>query len=103
VLVSPYVTHRLPALWPDPEDFDPQRFTPERVRQRHRFTYFPFGGGTHQCLGSHFFTVQAQLIVAGLLSRYRVSRLRDGPVQPRASVTLRPRRPVEIVLRPCAA
>jgi cytochrome P450 len=103
VLVSPYVTHRLPGLWPDPEDFDPQRFTPERVRRRHRFAYFPFGGGTHQCLGSHFFTVQAQLIVASLVSRYRIRRVGRGPVRPRASVTLRPRRPVQIVLRPCPA
>jgi cytochrome P450 len=103
VLLSPYLTHRLPYLWPRPDDFDPHRFEPEQVRARPRFAYFPFGGGTHQCLGSHFFTVQAQLIVVSLLRGYRISRPSGEPVQPRASVTLRPRQPVRIELRPCAA
>jgi cytochrome P450 len=101
VLLSPYLTHRLPYLWPDPESFDPSRFEPERARGRHRFAYFPFGGGAHQCLGSHFFTVQASLIVRGLLRRYRVSCPAGAQARPRPSVTLRPRRPVRIVLRPC--
>ncbi len=99
VLLSPYLTHRLPHVWDRPTEFDPERFTPEAARGRHRFAYWPFGGGAHQCLGSHFFTVEAQLIVAGLIGRYEIARYDDGPAEPRASVTLRPRRPVRVVLR----
>jgi enediyne biosynthesis protein E7 len=99
VVLSSYVTHRLPGLWERPEQFDPGRFAPELVRGRPRFAYWPFGGGAHHCLGNHVFTVEAQLIVAALISRYRISRYGESP-RPRAAVTLRPSRPVRIVLRP---
>jgi cytochrome P450 len=98
VMLSPYVTHRLPELWERPEEFDPGRFAPELVRGRPRFAYWPFGGGVHQCLGQHVFTVEAQLIVAALVSRYRISRYGES-ARPRAAVTLRPNRPMRIVLR----
>ena len=49
VTISPYVTHRNPRLWTDPLRFDPERFAPNRVAERHRFAYFPFGGGPRIC------------------------------------------------------
>jgi cytochrome P450 len=92
VVMSPYLTHRMPSLWERPEEFDPERFAPEGGGRRHRFAYLPFAGGPHQCLGSQLFTVEAQLVVAAMLSRYR-PRLQPGdPVRPRAAVTLRPSR-----------
>jgi cytochrome P450 len=100
VLVSPYVTHRLPALWDRPDEFRPERFEPGGDRQRHRFAYVPFGAGPHQCLGGHFFTMEAQLIVAAMLTRYEVTVPEVGSAAPRAGVTLRPRRPVRLLLRP---
>ena len=45
VTISPYVTHRNPRLWKDPLRFDPERFAPDRSRERRRFAYLPFGGG----------------------------------------------------------
>ena len=54
VSIYPYVTHRNPALWPDPERFDPERFAPDRVAGRHRFAYLPFGVGARVCIGAHF-------------------------------------------------
>jgi cytochrome P450 len=98
VLLSPYVTHRLPDLWERPGEFEPQRFAPGE--RRHRFAYFPFGGGVHQCLGSHFFMVEAQLIVAALLRRFRLKLAAPGPIVARAAATLRPKRPVPVLLRP---
>jgi cytochrome P450 len=99
VLLSPYLTHRLPRLWPRPRDFDPLRFTPEQVQRRPRFAYFPFSGGAHQCLGGHLFTVEAALIVASVLSRFRPRPL-GRPPSPQAAVSLRPDRRVQMVLHP---
>jgi cytochrome P450 len=65
-------THRMPEYWPDPDTFDPLRFTPEAVRARHKYAWVPFGGGAHMCLGLHFATMQIKLLMAGLLSRYRI-------------------------------
>ena len=65
-------THRMPEYWPDPERFDPMRFTPEASAGRHRFAWVPFGGGAHMCLGLHFATMQMRLLMVHLLSRYRI-------------------------------
>jgi cytochrome P450 len=99
VLLSPYLTQRLPSMWERPDEFDPRRFAPQRSERRHRFAYFPFGAGVHQCLGSHFFTVEAQLIVASVLSRYRTALVGSELTAVRAAATLRPRRPVAMALR----
>lgn len=91
VSVSPYVTHRNPKLWPEPELFDPGRFADEKVAARHRHAYFPFGGGNRICIGSGFALTEGRLILAILARRYRL-RLKHGhPVQPQGIVTLRPR------------
>ncbi|MGC4805970.1 cytochrome P450 [Micromonospora sp. DT233] len=100
VLISPLVTQRLSRHWEQPEVFDPDRFTPERVRARHRYAFFPFGGGPHQCLGTHLFYLEAQLIVANLLSRYRLRVRSPHLPAPVLAVALRPRDRVEIELRP---
>ena len=72
VSVSPAWTHMDPAIWPEPERFDPSRFEPEAVRGRHRFAWVPFGGGAHMCLGLHFAVLQARLFSFHLHRRYRV-------------------------------
>jgi cytochrome P450 len=98
VLASPYLTHRMERYWERPYDFDPERFAPERAGRRLPSSYVPFGLGAHQCLGSHFFMVEAQLIVAIMLSRYRVRVRGSAPVVPQAAATLRPRGRVEVML-----
>lgn len=54
MVVSPYTIHRHPRYWPDPDRFDPERFTPEVSAARPRNAYLPFGGGRHVCLGKPF-------------------------------------------------
>jgi cytochrome P450 len=100
VLISPYLTHRMAEFWDRPEEFDPERFAPERDQRRHRFAYFPFGGGGHVCLGSHLFTVEAQLVIAAVLAKFRPSVVDAAQIKPQASASLRPSEPVELVLRP---
>jgi cytochrome P450 len=71
VLLFPYVTHRHPAFWEQPDAFDPERFSAGQVAERPRFAYFPFGGGPRLCLGNQFALYEAQLILATILSRYQ--------------------------------
>ena len=65
-------THRMAEHWPDPERFDPMRFAPETARGRHKYAWVPYGGGAHMCLGLHFATMQMRILMAQLLSRYRI-------------------------------
>jgi cytochrome P450 len=91
ILLLPYITHRHPGYWERPEEFFPEHFSPERVAARPRFAYFPFGGGPRQCIGNSFALMEAQLIIAKVVQKYRL-RLADGrEVEPETSVTLRPR------------
>jgi len=91
VTISPYVTHRHPAFWDDPERFDPERFAPERVRSRPRFAYLPFSGGPRLCIGNEFALMEAQLVVAMTLQRYRLRLVPGTRVVPESRLTLRPR------------
>ena len=72
VAISPGSVHHDPAIWPDPDRFDPLRFTPEAVRTRHKYAWVPFGGGAHMCLGLHFATMQTRLFIHALLTRRRI-------------------------------
>ena len=73
VAVNPLFTHHMPAIWPDPEKFDPLRFTEEAQRGRHRFAWVPFGGGAHMCLGLHFAYMQAKCFARHFLQNLEVS------------------------------
>ncbi|MBO3746775.1 cytochrome P450 [Streptosporangiaceae bacterium NEAU-GS5] len=102
VLISPYATHRLPALWPDPDRFDPRRFAEEgghRATRRAKYAYFPFGGGPHQCLGQHLFFVEAPLLVAAILSRFRFVIRSPGPFTASPAASLRPKQTIMLELR----
>ncbi|MEO3854394.1 cytochrome P450 [Acrocarpospora sp. B8E8] len=98
LLISPYVTHRLDEFWERPLEFDPERFSPDVAERRHRYAYFPFGGGPHVCLGLHLFYVEAPLLLATLLSRFRPRLVDPGPYQPFPAGSVRPRRKVEMTL-----
>ena len=89
--VVPFVLHRLPSLWDEPEAFDPDRFSPERSADRPKFAYVPFGAGPRQCIGNQFALMEAHLIVATLAQRYRLRLLPGHTVEPWPLITLRPR------------
>ncbi|WP_328384427.1 cytochrome P450 (plasmid) [Micromonospora zamorensis] len=91
VVLSPYNTHRLPHLWPDPERFDPERFAPGSKPRRHAYAYYPFGGGIHRCLGQAFFFIEAALATAALISRFEMAVRSPESVRPKVGVSLRPR------------
>src|SRR5207244_314711 len=89
VIVSPYVTHRDPTLWPDPEGFDPERFAVESNAPR--YAYFPFGGGPHLCIGAGFAMMEATIVLATITQRLRLDLEPARPVAVEPLVTLRPR------------
>ena len=70
--ISPSEVHMDPRHWPEPEKFDPMRFTPEEVAKRHKYAWVPFGGGAHMCLGLHFAYMQVKVLMAQILTRYRI-------------------------------
>ena len=71
--VNPLFSHHMPDIWPEPEKFDPMRFTDEAQRIRHRFAWVPFGGGAHMCLGLHFAYMQAKCFARHFLQNLDVS------------------------------
>jgi cytochrome P450 len=89
--VIPYVLHRLPAFWTDPDAFDPERFSPERSADRPKFAYIPFGAGPRQCIGNQFALIETQLIVATLAQAYRLQLVPRHRAEPWPLITLRPR------------
>ncbi|MEV0596244.1 cytochrome P450 [Nonomuraea cavernae] len=90
VLLSPYLTHRMAEFWDSPSVFDPDRFAPGWEAGRHRYAYWPFGAGPHVCLGQHLFSMEAPLVIAGILRKYRPVMSLDRPVTPRLASSLRP-------------
>ena len=74
---NPLMTHRMEEYWPDPDRFDPDRFTEAASAARPKFAYVPFGGGAHACLGVHQSYAQGKVFLATLLAKHRVI-VREG-------------------------
>jgi cytochrome P450 len=100
IAISPYVTHRNPNLWPEPPSFDPERFRPAAIAQRHRFAYLPFGGGPRICIGNSFALVEAMVIIAAIAQRYRVRLAPGHAVKPIGLITLRPKAGIWVTIEP---
>jgi cytochrome P450 len=85
-----WASHRLPEVFPDPEAFIPERFTPERKAALPRGAYVPFGGGQRICIGKRFGQTEVKLVSTMLLQRYRVELLPGRTMQVRQMPTLSP-------------
>ena len=100
VLVSQWVTHRDARWWPDPERFDPGRWLDERAKDaRPRYAYFPFGGGPRQCIGEAFAWMEATLALATVARQWRMEYAGTEPLGLQATITLRPRHGMPMVVR----
>jgi cytochrome P450 len=99
VCLCPFVTHRHPDVWERPDEFDPDRFSPERSAGRPKGAYFPFLGGPHQCIGNEFAMLEMRLVVAMVLREFDLELAPGQTVEPKGSIALRPAGPVRVRLR----
>ncbi len=119
VLVSQWVMHRDPACWPDPDGFVPQRWLEPATSTlpttgpaasaavastgsgsavtRPKYAFFPFGGGTRQCIGNTFAELEAAIVLATICRRWRLDPVAGAPIVPLPRVTLRPRPGVPMI------
>ncbi len=98
VFLSPFVLHRLPEHWRDPEAFQPERWADEGAH-RPRCAYLPFSQGPRKCIGDGFALMEAQLILATVLQRVHLELVPGQQVTPEPLITLRPKGGVQVVAR----
>ncbi|AIA05970.1 MULTISPECIES: cytochrome P450 [Streptomyces] len=92
VFLVPWVTHRHPEFWPDPERFDPDRFVGKQA-DRPRYAYFPFGGGPRVCIGEHFALLASSILMEALLRKYQITS-HDEQISMKVLNSIRPDRDV---------
>lgn len=98
VAVPPYLIHRHPEFWPNPEGFDPTRFLPGAA-ERPKYAYIPFGGGRRICLGAGFAQLEATLALATMLREHSLDLVPGADLRPRAGVTMHPAGAVPMTVR----
>lgn len=90
VLFCPYVVHRHPDYYPEPENFDPDRWLPGNHEQLPRGAYVPFAAGARKCIGDHFALGEAAIALASISAHWQLERVSDAPVRPVPRSILRP-------------
>jgi cytochrome P450 len=91
VFISPYMLHRHPAFWSEPEEFRPERFAGADAAERHRFSYIPFAVGPRHCIGENIAMFEMLVHVHAMSRRFRLTRAADEPIELEAQINLRPR------------
>ena len=97
-VMSPWVMHRDPKNFDHPDDFQPERWEDDLARRLPKFAYFPFGGGARVCIGNRFAMMEAKLVLAVALQRFRFEAVPETKLTLFPSVTLRPRQGVRLRL-----
>ncbi|HZR44204.1 MAG TPA: cytochrome P450 [Ktedonobacteraceae bacterium] len=98
VVMSQYVVHHDPRFYPEPERFDPERWTPEMQAALPKCAYFPFGGGPRLCVGEPFAWTESILLIATLSQYWEAHLAADARIEFQPAVTLRPKYGVKMTL-----
>jgi cytochrome P450 len=98
IILSPYIVHRDPRHFHEPDRFHPDRWTPEFRARLAPFAYFPFGGGARRCIGESFAWMELVLVVSAIARRWRLRLVPGHPVVPQPVVTLRLRHGLKTVV-----
>lgn len=98
VILSPYLLHRRPDCFPDPEAFQPKRFTPEAEKALPRAAYIPFGGGPRICIGNQFALMEGHLLLATIAQKVTLQLAPGQKIRPDPLITLRPHPAVRMVV-----
>jgi cytochrome P450 len=88
-IMCPYLMHRDPRWFPEPQRFDPERWTAEARESRPKFVYFPFGGGARVCIGERFAWMEGVLVMAAIAQKWRLRLAPGQRVEPLPLITLR--------------
>jgi cytochrome P450 len=72
IIMPIYLIHHDKTIWENPEEFIPERFLPENLKDKHKFAYFPFGGGPRLCIGNNFAIQEMQVVLALFLKKYHI-------------------------------
>ncbi|WDD91074.1 cytochrome P450 [Burkholderia sp. FERM BP-3421] len=99
VFMSPYVTHRHPAFWRNPDAFDPDNFA-SGATTRHKYVYFPFGGGMRKCIGFQTALLQMRVLVAVVAQHFDLNALPGHPIELGAMISLRPVHGIRLIVKP---
>jgi len=91
VFISPYLLHRHPEFWSEPEAFRPERFAGADAEERHKFAYIPFSVGPRHCIGENLALFEMLGHVSMMSRRFRMTRVGDEPIELEAQINLRPR------------
>src|SRR5204863_194215 len=91
VIMSQYICHRNAAVFPEPECFDPERWTPEFKKEVSPFVYFPFGAGPRFCIGEQFARIEAALLLAAIGQRFQLRLVPGHRIGKEPLISLRPR------------
>jgi cytochrome P450 len=99
LMIATYFTGKHPSFWEDPEQFDPDRFLPERVNQRSKFAFLPFGAGPHTCIGKNYALMEAATILAGIAQRFHIELVPQQTIEIDPRFTLRPKYGIKVTVR----
>lgn len=91
VLISLYAMQRRAGIYPDPERFDPDRFTPEAEQARHKLAWAPFSAGPRTCIGNHFALMEGPIVLATILGKLDLELTSRREIPCDDSATLRPK------------
>jgi cytochrome P450 len=97
VLLCQWVTHRHPDFWEDALAFKPQRFL-SASPDRHRFAFFPFGGGPRICIGTQFALMEGPLVLATIAQHFRVKLATNDAPNPDPTFVLQPKEGLKVIL-----
>jgi cytochrome P450 len=97
-IFSPWTVHRDARWFSQPLDFWPERWADGLARRLSRFAYLPFGGGPRQCIGNTFALTEACFILACVGQRFRLRLAPDQDIRPAPTITLRPNKPIRMIL-----
>jgi len=99
IFITPYFLHRHPEFWPDGEQYDPQRFTEEAVKQQHKQAYIPFSAGPRRCIGDFFATVEMQMHIGLMARHFRLEDVTEQPLELAPEINMRNKHPIMMKIK----